>query len=311
MQTDAAINYGNSGGPLFSYNGEVVAMVTVFFSDEGHSTGLNFAIPSNILKKVINQLRDYGTIHRSWIGISVSPINKGVVHALGISKQQSGVVITKVEKDSPASVAGIQIGDILLSINDEKISDETNVEYILNNLTVGTVIPIQIMRHLVEMKLSVKVGSRNEDDFSFNSTAGKEAFKCVPREKINGIDVEVTDLTAELRKTLEVPDSINGVLVSNAQVSSDSDICNGNVIMMVNQKAVASVAQLKSELQKLSGNEEIRKRGKIALYIFDPLTKRYDYVAVDFCGDSSEKITNKQINEKTMYESFKDSLRLK
>jgi serine protease Do len=285
---------------------------------------LNFAIPSNILKKVINQLRDYGTIHRSWIGISVSPITKNVANALGISKQQSGAVITRVENNSPASIAGVQIGDILLSINDERISSEASVEYILNNLPIGKVIPIQIMRHMIEMKLSVKVGFRNEEDFSFNSGGNAAVSQHVSCEKIDGIDIGVTDLTADLRKTFEIPDNINGVLVSNISDSSNTDISVGDVIVTVNQKAITSVADLRIELQKLSKNEGIKKRGEIAFYIFDPQVKRYDYIAVDFYNGATEKTTEKQVVENTnkdklkhkstakdLYESFKSSLKLK
>ncbi|MDR2766050.1 MAG: trypsin-like peptidase domain-containing protein [Holosporaceae bacterium] len=287
IQTDAAVNYGNSGGPLFSYSGEVIGMITVFFSDGGHCTGINFAIPSNILKNVISQLRSSGKMCRSWLGISVSPLSKEASIALGLDKQQGGGVVSKVDKDSPASAAGLQIGDILLSIDNEKVSKNTNLEYVLSNLPVGKVIPVQILRHMVEMKLSILVGSRSDDDFSFGGGDSIATKNDVPQEKVDGLGLRFADLGADLRKSFEVPDGVNGVLVSNT--GGNRDMAVGCVILTVNQIPVANVKALRLELKKMSTNKDVMERRKIALCVFTPQTKRHDYVAVDFNGKSEAK----------------------
>jgi serine protease Do len=140
LQTDAAVNYGNSGGPLFTYNAEVAGMITVFFSDGIHSTSINFAIPSNTLKNVIKELREHGKMQRSWLGIGVSPLSRKVARALGLGKQWE-CVIARIEKKSPAASAGLQIGDILLSLNNEEIVETSNLDATLNGLPIGKVIP--------------------------------------------------------------------------------------------------------------------------------------------------------------------------
>ncbi|MDR1375248.1 MAG: trypsin-like peptidase domain-containing protein [Holosporaceae bacterium] len=291
LQTDVTVNYGNSGGPLFLYNsGEVVGMITVFFSEDGRSIGINFAIPSNTLKTVISQLRNYGKMRRSWTGMSVSQLDSEVSSALGLTEEQGlGVAITRVEKDSPASLAGIQVSDILLSINEEKITNNTNLEYMLSNLPIDKVVPVQILRQKVTMKLSLKVGSRSDDDFSYGFSEDVHIRKDIPYEKIDGINIGVTDLTIDLRKSFEIQDTMNGVLISNLADYKGPDISIGGVILTINQKPVPSVNELKVELQKISASEDAKKRDKVAFFIFDPKIRRYDYVAIPLKSKSANK----------------------
>jgi serine protease Do len=243
-----------------------------------HNTGINFAIPSNTLKKVIKELKDHGKMQRSWLGIAVSPLNKKVARVLGLGKQY-GCVITRVENNSPAAIAGIQTGDILTALNDESISENTNLEFMLNTLPIGKVIPIQIMRREVSRKLSVMVGIRNDEDFSLNQGDVPEK-KEISYEKIDGLEIGVAELTAELRKSFDINDGINGVMIS--YVGQRSDIAVGNVILAVNQISVASVAALKAELQKIADDSEVTDSKELAFYIFDPQTRKSDYVVVDF-----------------------------
>jgi serine protease Do len=294
LQTDVTVNYGNSGGPLFLHNsGEVVGMITVFFSEDGRSIGINFAIPSNTLKTVINQLRNFGKMRRSWTGISVSQLDYEVSRALGLTEEQGlGVAVTKVEKNSPAAAAGILVSDVLLSINDEKITRNTNLEYMLSNLPIDRVVPVQILRHKVMMKLSLKVGSRSDDDFSYGFSEDVHIQRDIPREKVDGIGVEVTDLTVDLRKSFEIQDAMNGVLISHLGGYSGADISVGSVILMVNQTPVSSVNELRLELQKISAGEDAKKCGKVAFFVFDPKVRRYDYVAVPLKLKSTDKKSN-------------------
>ncbi len=270
LQTDAAVNYGNSGGPLFTYAGEVVGMITVFLSDGMRSTGINFAIPANILKRTVEQLKSYGKITRSWIGIVLNPLTKEAADIL--LKGRFGCDIVKIEKKSPAENAGILVNDILISINDENISENTNLEYMLNTLPIGKVIPIQIMRDGIEMKFSITVGSKNEEDLSINSDDEIQSKKEIPFEKIEGINVGVTDLTPEFRKYFDIPDDVKGVLISSVDIAP-SEMSIGNLILSVNQTKVSSVAELKSTLKKIIN----AKVAKVALYIYDNHRKQKQF----------------------------------
>jgi serine protease Do len=316
LQTDAAVNCGNSGGPLF-YNGEVVGMITVFFSDGMRSTGINFAIPSNTLKNVIKELRDHGKIQRSWLGVGVSQLSKKAARVLGLGKQY-GCVVARIEKNSPAAVAGMQVGDILTSLNNEAISENTNLEVTLNGLPVGKVIPVQIIRHGVSMKLSVMVGARSDDDF-FTNTDDIPEKSDIPYEKIDGISLGVADLTPELRKSFDISENINGVMIAYIGNLQGNDVSVGNVVLTVNQINVSTVADLKNELKKLSKNENIKKNKELALYVFDPQTRKSDYIVVDFNPPSENisekhrkmmnKVTLPRKAEKSFLEKLKDGLK--
>ena len=264
IQTDAAVNYGNSGGPLFSANGEVIGMITVFVSDGLRSTGINFAIPSNILLKVISQLKTFGRMQRSWLGISTSRMSKEAAKLLIGSNV--GYYVTNISEKSPAMSTGIKVGDIILSINKEIISENTNVEYLLNNLPIGEVVPIQIMRDGNKRMLSI-----DEDD-----NGGKD----VPYEKIDGLDLGLTDLTKELREIFKIPSHENGVLVSfvGSSLIDDLSINVGNLIKKVNRFEIKNLNDLKTAL--VASLRENDKVNKVVIYVKDPLVKKTSYVVV-------------------------------
>ncbi len=275
IQTDAAVNYGNSGGPLFSENGEVIGMITVFVSDGLRSTGINFAIPSNILLKVISQLKTFGKMQRSWLGFSASRMSKEAAKLL--IGNNVGYYVTNVSEKSPAMFTGIKVGDIILSVNGEVISENTNMEYLLNNLPIGEVIPIQIMRDGNRRMLSITVKSYNDEDISFvddDDNNGKD----IPYEKINGLDLGLTNLTRELREIFKISSHENGVLVSFVGSSLSNDIGVGNLIKKVNQSEIKNLNDMKSSVANfLQGN---KSGDKIVLYVQDPLIKKSSYVVV-------------------------------
>ena len=277
IQTDAAVNYGNSGGPLFSANGKVIGMITVFASDGLRSTGINFAIPSNILLKVIGQLKTFGKMQRSWLGISTSRMSKEAAKLLIGSNV--GYYVTNVSEKSPAMLTGIKVGDIILSINKEVISENTNVEYLLNNLPIGEVIPIQIMRDGNKRMLSITVKSYNDEDISFideDDNSGKDILY----EKIDGLDLGLTDLTKELREIFKIPAHESGVLVSfvGSSLIDDTNINVGNLVKKINKFEIKNLNDLKAALVATLGeNSEVNK---VVMYVNDPLIKKSSYVVV-------------------------------
>ena len=276
IQTDASVNYGNSGGPLFSANGEVIGMITVFVLDGSHSTGINFAIPSNILQKVINQLKTFGKMQRSWIGISTCRMSKEASKLLIGSNV--GYYVTNVSDKSPAMSTGIKVGDIILSVNGEVISGNTNMEYLLNNLPIGEVIPIQIMRDGKKRMLSITVKSYNDEDISFiddDDSSGKDILF----EKINGLDLGLTNLTRELREIFKIPSHENGVLVSFVGSSLSDDIGVGNLIKKVNQLEIKNLDDMKTAIY--AAFKDNKGGGKIVLYVQDPLIRKSSYVVVE------------------------------
>jgi serine protease Do len=284
IQTDAAINYGNSGGPLFTYDGKVVGMITVFVSDGMHSTGINFAIPSNVLQKIINQLKEFGKMKRSWTGIAVSPLTKDVVIALGLG-ENFGCDIVGVEKMSPAEKAGVKVGDILVSVNNEAITESTNLEYVLNNLPLEEVVPVKIIRNGTEINLKVKVASRVDDGKYHDVNEANSAIEEIRYEKVNGINIGVTDLTNEYRQHFDIPSNVTGALIANVE-NENSEMSVGNIVIGVNQKRVYNVKELSDAINGIIE----QKKPNVALYIYDPHRKQKQfYVAFKLTYTFSKK----------------------
>ncbi len=122
LQIDAPVNHGNSGGPTFNSEGQVVGVNTAIFSPSGGSVGIGFAIPSDVAKGVIQQLKDHGKVTRGWIGVQIQPVTQDIADSLGM-KQDKGALVAKVEKDSPAAAAGVKDGDVITSVNGQPVSD--------------------------------------------------------------------------------------------------------------------------------------------------------------------------------------------
>ena len=262
LQTDAVINYGNSGGPLYTYDEKVAGMVTVFVSDGMQNTGISFAIPSNLLQKAIPQLRDFGKLRRSWVGITAVPLDRDVESALGLGKR-CGYAIVAVEKASPAELAGIQEDDILLSVNNEDMKENTNVDYMLANLPLDKVVPVVVMRAGHEMSFNVRVGVKEEDDSVVSQESAPK--KEIAYQKVDSIPVGVADLTPDLRKRFGIPSQLEGVMIANVG-KRPSEMSIGNVILMVNQKKISNVADFIKEMSNVTSS----KAAKVALRVYDP-----------------------------------------
>ena len=188
-----------------------------------------------------------------------------------------GYYVTNVSDKSPAMSTGIKVGDIILSVNDEVISGDTNMEYLLNNLPIGKVIPIQIMRDGKKTMLSITVKSYNDEDVSFvddDDNSGRD----IPFEKIGGLDLGLTNLTKELREIFKIPSHENGVLVSFVGSSLSDDIGVGNLIKKVNQFEIRNLNDMKSSIAAVF--KENKSGDKIVLYVQDPLIKKSSYVVV-------------------------------
>ncbi|MDR1361700.1 MAG: trypsin-like peptidase domain-containing protein [Holosporaceae bacterium] len=286
IQTDAVVNQGNSGGPLCLSNGEVVGMIAVVLYDGIRSTGISFAIPSKTIQEVVDQLRRTGSIKRSWLGISsVSPVSREVSQTLGLGNRV-GFAIQRLDSHSPAADAGLQCDDILLSIANQTFSEDTSLKRIVNELHIGTVLPILVARNGVEIKLSITVGAKNDDEKT--ELISDETFvkKDVLYEKIDSITLGVSDLTAEIRKSFNIPADMKGVLVARSD-DPRSNIFVGNVILKVNYVDIDSVKELRAELQKAM-NARIET---VAFYVYDSQMKKFFVpIKLQYATPKSKKV---------------------
>ncbi|MCB5234362.1 MAG: Do family serine endopeptidase [Candidatus Cloacimonetes bacterium] len=262
IQTDAAINPGNSGGPLLNINGEVIGINTAIASTSGGNIGIGFAIPINLAKSVVDDLVASGKVQRAYIGILPQEITSDLVEAFNLS-EVAGVLVAKVEKDSPAEKAGLQAGDVILEVAGEKISNVARFRIAVATSKIGTKLPIKILRDKKEKQINITLTSLPEDSLSLGAEDGSKTLIST------GISVESTD--SQLAKRLNI-NSEKGVVVSKVDQNSPASKAGlqvGFVILSIDNMEVNSVGEFSSILAEAKNKMEKESRKTIPLYVLD------------------------------------------
>ncbi|CAL7960080.1 putative periplasmic serine endoprotease DegP-like [Alphaproteobacteria bacterium] len=257
IQTDAAINQGNSGGALCNTKGEVVGVPTAIMTPSGGSIGIGFAIPTSIVEPVIKQLKDNGQVARGWLGVKIQMVDEDIATSMELS-QSKGALVADVVKDSPADKAGIKIGDIVTKFNDKEVSNMNKLPRMVGEVEVGKKVPVEIFRDSEYKTLQVIVEKPASDD-PFNteenksdgSTSSEKASK-KDGKKILGMSLK--EMTNEMRFTYEIKDGTQGVVIN--QVDSESHAATigirpGDVIVRVNKQTIKTVSEFEKEVEKL------------------------------------------------------------
>jgi len=260
IQTDAAINSGNSGGPLLNIKGEVIGINSALASTNGGNVGIGFAIPINLAKRVVEDLVASGKVTRAYIGILPQEITPDIMEAFGL-KEVAGVLVAKVEKDSPADKAGIKTGDIIIEINGEKVPSVPKFRIAIATARVGQQIPLKIVRDKRDMTIRVTLEAYPEDIAA--------ASDSVKGGIATGISVEAID--SQTAKRLGVT-SDKGVVVTKVDPNSPaakSGLKVGYVILQIEDKEVNSPKEFNTELEKAKTNMEKENRKTIRLYVLD------------------------------------------
>ncbi|MDC6448023.1 Do family serine endopeptidase [Alphaproteobacteria bacterium] len=235
IQTDASINRGNSGGPLFNIDGEVIGINSAIISQTGGSIGLGFAIPSNNAKKIVQQLKDFGRTKRGWLGVQIQPVSKDFAESLGL-ENENGAFVSNVNPKGPSKKAGIEDGDIILKFNDYDIIKMTDLPRVVAESDVGSVARVEIWRKNKKITIDVELGELPEQTYVKNKSQEKENI--IEENIIKSLGIAVT-------KTKES----NGVLVSKV----NNDLINleiGDIILEVNREIVDSTKTFLSLVNK-------------------------------------------------------------
>lgn len=243
IQTDTSINQGNSGGPMFNMQGEVIGISSAIFSTSGISQGIGFAIPANMAGWVIEQLKQHGTVKRGWIGIKIQPNTQEIATNLGITANQ-GVIVSGATEHGPAQKAGLQAGDIILNFNNQPIDNTKNLSRLIAETSVGTLAPVEIWRNRQKLTLAVPVEPMPddipqpaakpdipEDSLPIDDTA--------PTDVLSGI--KVSDITAAIIEQYTLKPEISGVIVTDILPNSDAarkGIKIGDIIVKVDKRNV-------------------------------------------------------------------------
>lgn len=261
IQTDVAVNPGNSGGPLFNMRGEVVGINSQIYSRTGGFMGLSFAIPIDVANEIVQQLRTTGKVTRGRIGVVIQPITKELAESFGLPKP-AGALVNSVEKGGPAEKAGIESGDVILRFDGKTVNSSEDLPRIVGGTRPGSRVTVQLWRNKAAREVQVTVAELQDDRAARQSRRGGKP----PATSQYGL--ALSDLTDAQRKELKVE---GGVLVENAQgAAARAGIRRGDVILAVNNQDVKSVEQFKELMSQAEKGRIVAllvRRGANSLYI--------------------------------------------
>ncbi len=247
IQTDAAINKGNSGGPLFNTSGEVIGVNTAILSPSGGSIGIGFSMASNVVTRVVDQLQEFGETRRGWLGVRIQDVSEDVAEALELSSAR-GALVTDVP-DGPGKESGIEAGDVIVTFDGRVVEDTRELVRIVGNTSVGKAVDVDIIREGEEITLAVTLGRREEAEAQAVPVA---IDRVDPDEKeIMGMTVAV--LTPELREQLGLDEDTSGLVVK--EVSEDSDAFEkglraGDLIVEAGQQKIDNLGDLEERIEE-------------------------------------------------------------
>lgn len=253
IQTDVAINPGNSGGPLFNLEGEVVGINSQIFTRSGGFMGLSFAIPIDVAMDVANQLRTSGKVSRGWLGVSIQEVNKDLADSFGLERP-AGALVAQVMDGSPAAKGGLQVGDVIVSMDGKPIIMSADLPHLVGALKPGTEATFQVVRNGERKKLEIKVGAMPDDE----SLAGIEDGSGAAASS-NRLGVTVAELSAEQKQGLEIE---SGVIIRELQNGPAAMIGlrPGDVITHLNNQAINSVKAFSKVVADLPKNRSVSMR---------------------------------------------------
>jgi len=251
IQTDASINRGNSGGPLFNLEGEVLGINTAIFSPTGGSVGIGFSIPSNLAKPIIEQLKKFGKTQRGWLGVRIQEITPDIAKSLGL-KNEDGVLISMVNPGEPAEKGGMKAGDVILEFNGKKIKDVKSLQRTVADSSVESKASVKVWRNKKIKTLTVKLGELEK----FNEAAkddDKENDEVQTNEvELDDIGLRLAGLNSETRQRYNIPKNVNGVVITAVKrdsFASKAGLNVGGVISQISQKEVKKPKDAKKILE--------------------------------------------------------------
>jgi len=256
IQVDAAINRGNSGGPLFNMQGEVIGINSMIFSPSGGSVGIGFAIPSSMAKGVISQLRDSGQVQRGWIGVSIATVSEELAAVFKRDNEQ-GALIQQVVKDSPAEKAGLEAGDIVLNFDGVPIKEMRNLPLTVAQAEIGKSYKMDVWRDGKLKTLTIKTEPFPDDQaVATDADATERPSK---QEKDSILGAELSDLSDALRKRYGVDEETQGVLLVSVErggLAAKNGLRAGDVVTRFDNKLVATPDQLAAAIKSARKSEQ-------------------------------------------------------
>jgi serine protease Do len=286
IQTDASINRGNSGGPMFDMDGNVIGINNAIFSPSGGSVGIGFAIPAEIAAPIVNKLRSGEAIERGYLGVRIQTLNDDLADSLGIAHNK-GEFVQAVEPGGAAEKAGIKPGDVVVKVNRQEVTRDQTLSFLVANTDPGSRIPIELIRNGKRMTVNALVGKRPSEEelarqtFDPDQEQAEDPFSRNDQDSGDGVAEEalglsVIPLTAQIASQIGVSRDTEGVVIAQVDPNSDAGqkgLRRGDVVLSANYKKVTSIAELEAAIREAkSANREalllrVQRRGQPATYL--------------------------------------------
>ena len=252
IQTDAAINKGNSGGPLFNLAGEVVGINTAILSPTGGSIGIGFAVPSSIATGVIDQLQRFGETRRGWLGVRIQNVDDSIAESLGLGTPR-GALVAGIDEKGPAKTAGLEPGDVIVRFDGKEVKESRDLPRLVGQTAVGKDVEVVVMRKGREISRTVKLG-RLEETQQAKAEPGQPGPRGSAPATARALGLELSPITDDLKRRFSIRDNVKGVVVTRVDPNSaaaDKRISAGDVIVEVQQEAVTSPDAITRRIDQL------------------------------------------------------------
>jgi serine protease Do len=255
IQTDASINRGNSGGPLFNTDGEVIGINTAIYSPTGGNVGIGFSIPSSYAQRIIRQLQETGRVRRAWLGVNIQPVTQDIAQSLGLAANK-GAIVASIQPNTPASRAGVRPGDVITAFDGKTIDKSTELPLIVSETPIGRTVDMNVLRGGKPTVLRVTVTERpgaDQEAKAADNGPKPEAPSTAARQSLG---ITLTPLSDEVRKRLKLEKSDTGVVIASVNQASDAaakGLRAGDIITEINSIAVTNpdqAARLVDEARK-------------------------------------------------------------
>jgi len=256
LQIDAPINRGNSGGPTFDLHGQVIGINTAIYSPSGGSVGIGFAVPSNIAKHVVAELKEHGHVTWGWLGVAIQGITPSIARSLGLDPNHpAGALVASVTPDSPAQKAGLKPGDVITAVDGRSIKAVHELPRIVASAPIGSKLELTIRRGGEQQKLEATIAEMPQA----MASAGENGVEPA-QTNASALGMELVPLAPKLRSELHVPKDVSGVVVG--RIAPDSPACalgiqSGDVIVSIDQKPAGTPEEAASELKEAAAHGDV------------------------------------------------------
>ena len=285
IQTDAAINRGNSGGPLFNMAGEVIGINTAIYSPSGGSVGIGFSVPANLAKAVVGQLREFGHARRGWLGVRIQQVTPDIAESIGL-KDTTGAMVAGVNEGGPADSAKIRNGDIILKFNGQDVKEMKSLPRIVAETVIGKDVPVLLWRDGKEVTVQASVGELPDEIQQVAATTPPGRMPENRTSEISGLGARLSPITDDLRDKFKLSQDQKGVVVTDVMPDGNAagrGLKPGDVIVEVQQEAVSSPAEVQERMDRY------RKQNRKTVLMLIQSGEGLRWVPVPLAADNTNK----------------------